>query len=297
MWANSAWDGIAARASGDSGVSGAERVRTRVRKRNRLYLLSAWGALTTRRWFERVENVCLFIGYPKSGHTLVGSLLDAHPNAIIADEVNVLQYIQAGFARNQVFYLMLRGSRAAARAGRERTGYFYGVPGQWQGRFTELRLIGDKMGAATALRLAAFPALFDKLATLRAGTKFIHVVRNPYDVLSTMALRAGTPLEQSFDRFFSHAEAVAKVKVSARQLTVFDLKHEDFVADPKSKLEDLCRYLGLEITDDYLEDCSRMVYKSPHQSRFKAPWTPALIEQARERIDRFPFLRGYAFED
>jgi hypothetical protein len=38
----------------------------------------------------QVRSFCLFIGYPRSGHSLVGSLLDAHPDIAIAHEVNVL---------------------------------------------------------------------------------------------------------------------------------------------------------------------------------------------------------------
>jgi len=33
-----------------------------------------------RRHFDAVRTFCLFIGYPRSGHSLVGSLLDAHPD-------------------------------------------------------------------------------------------------------------------------------------------------------------------------------------------------------------------------
>ncbi len=33
---------------------------------------------------------CMFIGYPKSGHSLVGSLLDAHPDMVIAKATNPL---------------------------------------------------------------------------------------------------------------------------------------------------------------------------------------------------------------
>ena len=46
--------------------------------------------------FEKLQAYCMFIGYPRSGHSLVGSLLDAHPNIIIAHELNALQFVVAG---------------------------------------------------------------------------------------------------------------------------------------------------------------------------------------------------------
>ncbi|HEY3168098.1 MAG TPA: hypothetical protein VGK57_12760, partial [Candidatus Binatia bacterium] len=159
----------------------------RVTKKEWRYAMSALGSLVKKRHFNRVQSFCLFIGYPRSGHTLIGSLLDAHSNAVIADELDALKYIQAGFSRDQLFYLLLRGSRRAAKAGRQRTGYSYYVPGQWQGRFDKLRVIGDKAGGASAIRLAAFPFLLDTLSNgFNTRLKFIHVTRNPYDVISTM---------------------------------------------------------------------------------------------------------------
>jgi hypothetical protein len=35
--------------------------------------------------FRDVETLCLFIGHVKSGGTLLGALLDAHPDAALAD--------------------------------------------------------------------------------------------------------------------------------------------------------------------------------------------------------------------
>jgi len=40
--------------------------------------------------FSKLRNFVLFVGYPRSGHSLVGSLIDAHPHAIIAHEVKTL---------------------------------------------------------------------------------------------------------------------------------------------------------------------------------------------------------------
>ena len=114
------------------------------RQKIRRFIQSLAGGFAHRAAFRDLETFCTFIGYPRSGHTLIGSLLDAHPQAMIADELDALRYNQAGFSRRQIFYLLLRNSRISAAGGRERTGYHYRVPGQWQGRFEKLRVIGDK---------------------------------------------------------------------------------------------------------------------------------------------------------
>jgi hypothetical protein len=39
--------------------------------------------------FSNVRTFILFVGYPRSGHSLIGSIMDAHPNVIIAHEVRL----------------------------------------------------------------------------------------------------------------------------------------------------------------------------------------------------------------
>ena len=38
---------------------------------------------------EDVEKFVFFIGYPRSGHSIIASLMDAHPNIVIAHQYNV----------------------------------------------------------------------------------------------------------------------------------------------------------------------------------------------------------------
>ncbi|MCI0710673.1 MAG: hypothetical protein L0154_10980, partial [Chloroflexi bacterium] len=143
-----------------------------------------------RHLFQDVNTFVIFIGYPRSGHSLVGSLLDAHPNAIISHELHALKRLHRGYSQEQLFYLIYQNSRDNARKGREETGYSYLVPGQWQGKYTQLKIIGDKKGGKTAELLAAYPQMLNELfRTIKHPIKFIHVLRNPFDNITSMILR------------------------------------------------------------------------------------------------------------
>jgi hypothetical protein len=269
-----------------------------VGKRRRRYLLSLCGSLAHRKSFDQVETFCMFIGYPRSGHTLIGSLLDAHPNAVLADELDALKFVQGGFSERQIFYLSLRNSRRAAAAGRQRTGYSYHVPGQWQGRFDRLQVIGDKMGDYSALRLYKHPTLFESLhRKFSAKIRFVHVIRNPYDVISTMSLRDNRPLDRSIDRFFSNCAGVQFIKERVNAADIYDLRHEDFILNPRSNLKDLCDFFHLISQDAYLQACVNIVYKSPHNSRLEVAWNRQLIESVAQRIARFTFLVDYSYDN
>jgi hypothetical protein len=255
--------------------------------------------------FGNVETYCMFVGYPKSGHSLIGALLDAHPEAIIAHELDALSYLRTGLGKKQLFYLLLENSREHARAGRGWSGYSYEVPNQWQGRFENLRVIGDKKAGISSYRLASKPALLDRLReTVGVPVKLVHVIRNPYDNISTM-LRDGVDnrnmqgrqgLRNCIEGYFSKCVAVRDLK-DRTGADVFDVRHESFVEDPVRHLGDLCDFLGLKGLDDYLNDCASIIFESPNKSRHKVEWDPESIEIVKSRMGEFDFLRGYSYED
>jgi len=240
----------------------------------------------------------MFLGYPRSGHSLVGSLLDAHPHAIIAHELHALRYIRYQFSRDQLFWLLLENSREFTRNGRVWTGYSYRVPGQWQGQFSELRVIGDKRGGTSVREFRRRPWLLEELRRRVAlPLRFIHVVRNPYDNVATIHAKndQGRPLEYALQHYLGMTRGILELKRHLSENEILDLRHEDLIADPESKLETLCRFLGLAPDPSYLRACANIVFRVPHYTRHEVHWTRDLLARAERDFTELPFLSGYSF--
>ena len=60
-----------------------ERFRYARRCRESRYRCSKYAGL-----LDEVKAFCLFIGYPRSGHSLIGALLDAHESVAMAHELS-----------------------------------------------------------------------------------------------------------------------------------------------------------------------------------------------------------------
>lgn len=251
--------------------------------------------------FEEVETYCTFIGYSRSGHSVVAALLNAHPEVVMAHEVGALKYLYVGFGRQRLYWLLLQSARRGHSIGRG-GGYTYEVPTQWQGRFRRIRVIGDKHGEDTTCRLEADPWLLGRLrGTVGVPVRFIHVYRNPFDNISTMARRqahgGATPdLEAATDRYFRLCAANAQIKERLGAEEVVDVRHEAFVEEPEAHLNRLCRGLGLTPSATYLEDCACIVRDAPSKSRHKVTWTPVLRRRIEHRMEAFAFLSSYAFD-
>lgn len=266
------------------------------------YVESLYPSLGERELFAEITTYCMFIGHGRSGTTLIGSLLDAHPKVIIAHELNALKHIQAGFNRRQLYHLLLKNSRAYAANGRRAGGYEYPVEGQWQGKFDGLRVIGDKKATSAGKKLHKRPDLLPKLAQVTGDkVRLIHVIRNPYDNISSKARNKQETLEQSIDPYFLNCQTVLDTRRAIDAGSGFDVqmvsvRHEDFIATPQEQLKQLCEFLGLETTPDYLDACAAIVFESANKARFAADWTPELIGRVAKEIERFPFLEGYSYD-
>ena len=102
--------------------------------------------------YDDVGTFVMFIGYPRSSHSLVGSILDAHPEIIIPHEYHITEHwniYQDDVLRNSgmLKYLLFFnlhslstwqatfGNRAGKPVFIDDGINSYNVPGAWQGTF------------------------------------------------------------------------------------------------------------------------------------------------------------------
>jgi hypothetical protein len=267
------------------------------------FVSSLAGAVRWRSALRDARTYCLFIGHGRSGHSIVGSLLDAHPEAIVSDELDALRYIELGFLRDQVLALSIARSAAWRRGERRKLGrggqtYSYLVPGWWNGRFERLRVVGDTRAGGSVHRLAAQPALLEQVDQRMRGlsVRYVHVVRNPYDNISTMTIRRGRTLDDAIAAYLADCQSLVTIRERIGSTRLHDLRHEDLIADPRARLAELCRFLDLSVPDGYLDACAGILFASPSRSRDNVDWSADRIQRVREGIERFDFLAGYSYD-
>lgn len=258
-----------------------------------------WSAWARRRYkddFDGVRTFCLFVGYPRSGHSLVGALLNAHRHAVIAHELNASPLIIGGCTRDELYARLLARAYWFDLRG-NRSDYSFQVSNQWQGRFEALRVIGDKRGGAVTRCVAEHPDFLERVRSLVAvPLRLVHVVRNPFDNISAISILHQMSLENSADFYFDHCRTNSMLDDLCDPSEMITVHHEEFLRDSASVLSDLCAFLGLEPDSDYLQDCSSIVYEAPTYTRRRARWPAALIHDVRRRARSHAFLSDYELE-
>ena len=252
--------------------------------------------------WERVQSFCLFACYSRSGHSLVGTILDAHPNAAVAHEGKIFDWNeQKGLTgdlrfdgRGRLFkYLASRSARHAEEGhrGRRRGEPFPLVAGASNGHFDELRVIGVKRGQEPPIVWDHNPRVFDQLAEV-AGVpvRLVHVYRNPWDNIASMARTR--PMERVTGKYFRRAQTMCAIKERV-PLPMHDLALEDLIAHPRHELRRLLNFFELPADDDFIEKAVAAVDDSPTPSRREHEWTPEELETVARRKREIPWLARY----
>ncbi|UCG25669.1 MAG: sulfotransferase [Chloroflexota bacterium] len=271
--------------------------------RAKRYATSYYQARTNSAIFADVTSFCFFIGHTKSGGTMIGALLDAHPNVILADEIDTLDLVNSGYRREQIFHILLKGSRREAMKGRVTArrlkAYSFEVHGQSQGRYDQLQVIGASKAGPTTRRLGADPALLGRTDRVMVGLnlKVIQVIRNPFDPMSAMRVRGKRTIDNAVDHYFDYCATLADLRQRLGDEQLLPVRYESFVAEPRRELAGICRFLGVEPGDDYLDACAAVIWPEPERSRDVVEWPAEWIDRVEEQIAQYDFLRGYRFDD
>lgn len=277
---------------------------------------------------DKVERFVLFIGYPRSGHSIIGTMLDAHPNIIIAHEFPLTRSLMSETKRRKVtkqglFNALYLNSRAElvygerGELGLKRKGYLLALNNSFHGHFNgKLTIIGNKEGGATAKHYHVHPTevtgVFKWLEhEVEIPIHVLHVVRNPYDMIATHALYAAgkgsqkyeaseakklnnpSLLEEAANQILFRARAVS-IMQKLLNLNVLLIHHEDMVNKPKQTISRICEFLQVNCTGRYLESCKAKTYQSVSKTRNLVVWTEHLMDRVESEIKHFPFFNKYS---
>ena len=155
---------------------------------------------------KSIKVFLFFIGYARSGHSIVGSVLDAHPHIVVSHELqfmnkwdfNMFDMKNAGSISTRLYKKMYKNSLGSVmpRSIRKQNskGYSLSIKHSCQGSFDSyIDVIGDKSGGGVTTAYMSNRTIFlSHYELLKRGLnipiKVVHVIRNPYDNIATKYL-------------------------------------------------------------------------------------------------------------
>ncbi len=178
--------------------------------------------------------------------------------------------------------------------------YAYSLPDQWAGRFKKMLVVGGKKSEQTYRFFLKNPANIDKIYDKfnNVNIKFIHVYRNPYDVIATKVKygRRKQTLPERINEYLETAGGIDIIKQKVGKENVFDIQLEKFIESPRATLKGLCKFLGVSAPNDYLDSCVKVVFKKPNITRHDIEWSEPLIKKVKHEINKVEHLKQYSYE-
>jgi hypothetical protein len=209
-----------------------------------------------------------FAGFPHSGHSIIGALLDANPVVAIANEFNALAYIDQFPESNRTEFIAALSFAAAQNNLKDawnNTGYSYRFADSDQGNMSNLTAIGYKKGGGTTRLFRKNPETqIQLLKWFPENLVQITVLRNPIQLISASAYRRGCPISNSLiTDFLNQLNALGQLrKLNTKSLVVY---HEDFVSDPESIMRDVLNHCSLPWTKWYEQNLRGIVWTNPRK--------------------------------
>jgi len=277
---------------------------------------------------DGVKTFVFFLGHPHSGHSIVASLLDSHPHMVISHEADLFTKLSRGSlapTKSEVFNAIWNNTKTTIvdgkRAGSTLKGYTLLVDDLYQGKYEDyIDVIGDKKAGSTTMMLQRQPDkwsnVFNNLKSL-IGTmtlKVIHVIRNPYDNIATNLMYSfntkiefrdakqsnetfevdADRIERKIENYFLCHQAIMDAE-KTYNLDIIKIHGKDLISDPRGTLMKMCNYLEVTCSNNYLEICSNVVFKTESRTRYLIKWTDEQLKMIQQNIEKFTSLKGYSF--
>lgn len=239
------------------------------------------------------KNFSMFIGYPRSGHSLIGAFLNAHPKILIAHEYDVVKHVERNVPFNKIIEGLIERNQWFQQRKNVWNGYSYQIPNQFQDVNMNYETIGDKKGGKTTHRFMENNELIDKtLDHIPYNIKWVHVIRNPFNIISSMTRYKDT-LEHNTALFIKYHNTFQVLKSKVNKSDIINVYHEDLYTEPEKLIVNLVEYLDLTCSDDYIKDCVSVLYDKPSNTKDKIKWPPELTKHLNAYLKTSDELQRY----
>lgn len=235
----------------------------------------------------------LIIGNARSGSTLIGSIINAHKNAIIANETQASRIFWEGLTKEDLYKIIEQNVLEIEDSQFLYSGY-KPISSDRIIEKTNPIIIGEKIWNPATLLLHGKYNLIEQLSiTIGLPILLIHSIRNPFNAIATMHLKSGAPIADRIAWYFMHCEAVKMISKRCNSVNFLHVYHEDLITNSAQEISAMCSFLNLPIHAQHLTVVKQSLFNKPNESRNLVSWSNNEILQISRKMENYEFLHKY----
>ena len=264
-----------------------------------------------------VKRYVMFLSTGRSGHSWIGSVLDAAPNALVANEYGAFKKFRnerRQMTQDSLFEGLAKNSFICGKYGRIQV-YDYSIPGLWQGKIGNgqvIDVIGDKMGGSTVEVLRSFGDPWEDKGAPEAQQKFIQefrdmvkvplravvVLRNPFNMIATNHLRGGwkgkeIPSSSVQMELNKYRQIIWASENLFEPGEVHTMTMESFATNTETEMILLCEFVGIRCPPNMFQIVNNLTNHTPHDTYMLAQWEEEQVIVVNDFIEKHLSEYGY----
>lgn len=204
-----------------------------------------------------IKTLVLFVGHAHSGHSIIGSILDAHSQVSLANEVNIVNLIKEHkLSKSEIESILLHYSlNNNKKSAWQNSEYIHRLGNSLQGKTRNPVIIGDKKAGGTTRIIYNNPWVIDYLLNIyNDNIRFVFVKRNPVDIVAAYSYyMQQEPSQFHIDRYLENYQTALTVKKRVEKSQFITINQEEFILRPKFYIQKLFLFLGISADIDLIE--------------------------------------------
>lgn len=285
----------------------------------------AWGVYKSLSKYSlrKVQKFVLVVGNGGTLDGLLGTMLNAHPHAVVAPLPKLLFSLgesahELGEEEQLLFYNQISRyafSRAhmllheSEKHGGSSDDWRYGIiPNMYAGVYEgHINIIGLDVGVSFADVGAHSVDMIDHaikslFALINVPIVVLHEIENPFDSISLLACKMfltnqsmseAEVLDKAMNKYFSSMELLSKFQEMHSYIKFFHIHVSDLEDKPVKAIQSVCHQLGVFCSDDYTLGSAHMLLKKEQDYRMLINWSDKIVKKIQMGIAQFAYLHRY----
>lgn len=242
---------------------------------------------------SEADTFLLFVGAPRSGTTMLGQILNNHPNCLVAMEHSFMQRLLSGDNRaalevelvQRALGHFLHGMTKDAKYGPTLSRYQpRWKPLSWIGHKygkADVRIIGDKKAGGNSATYLAQPEAFRQAVERYGNVKFLHLIRHPLQAALSMQRSHRESFEDSLELILTRDGGAWELGERYPD-AICHVYYEDLLRHPDVELKKILTFLDLTAEQAWIDDVVQTV--SPARPY---PFSEEMLQAANAKVHEF----------
>jgi len=223
-----------------------------------------------------VKKLLIFIGSARTGSTLLGQILNYHPECLISNESGLVSnIIIKGASLREELEKVVASAMNMFKTGLEGDMKFGGTLDRYQSRWIpfgdlsndpefnkkDIKVIGDKKAGGSTKAYLEKPAEMLYFLASNSNVRLLQIIRDPVDsAVSYMKSHGVEPFATACDEMIhlTHTAYNLGRKVSN---PYYFLYYEDLIESPREEISNILDWLNIDNTDSWLNKISQRIHR------------------------------------